>query len=32
MTGRLVLVRHGQTFANVDKILDTQLPGAALTE
>ncbi|MCZ4276316.1 histidine phosphatase family protein [Rhodococcus sp. BGS-1C] len=32
MTGRLVLVRHGQTFANVDKILDTQLPGAALTD
>lgn len=32
MTGKLVLVRHGQTFANVDKILDTKLPGAALTD
>lgn len=32
MTGRLVLVRHGQTFANVDKLLDTRLPGAALTD
>lgn len=32
MTGKLVLVRHGQTFSNVDKILDTALPGASLTE
>jgi broad specificity phosphatase PhoE len=32
MTGKLVLVRHGQTFSNVDKILDTQLPGAELTD
>lgn len=32
MTGKLVLVRHGQTFSNVDKILDTALPGAALTD
>lgn len=32
MTGKLVLVRHGQTFANVAKILDTRLPGAALTD
>lgn len=28
----LILLRHGQTFANVDRKLDTQLPGAALTE
>ncbi|SNT26969.1 histidine phosphatase family protein [Rhodococcoides kyotonense] len=32
MTGKLVLVRHGQTFANVDKRLDTLPPGAALTD
>jgi broad specificity phosphatase PhoE len=32
VTGKLVLVRHGQTTANVDKLLDTALPGAALTE
>lgn len=28
----LILLRHGQTFSNVDRKLDTQLPGAALTE
>ncbi|WP_020111778.1 histidine phosphatase family protein [Rhodococcus sp. 114MFTsu3.1] len=32
MTGKLVLVRHGQTFSNVDKLLDTKLPGAQLTD
>lgn len=31
MTGRLYLVRHGETTANVGKILDTRPPGAALT-
>ncbi len=29
---RLVLVRHGQTTANVEGILDTRLPGRPLTE
>ena len=32
MSGRLVLVRHGQSVANVDKRLDTRPPGADLTE
>ena len=32
MTGRLVLLRHGQSYGNVDKRLDTRPPGAALTE
>lgn len=32
MTGRLILVRHGQTEANVERRLDTRLPGARLTE
>ncbi|MGA9488849.1 MAG: histidine phosphatase family protein [Mycobacterium sp.] len=32
MSGRLVLVRHGQSHANVDKRLDTRPPGAELTE
>jgi broad specificity phosphatase PhoE len=31
MSGRLVLVRHGQSFGNVDKRLDTRPPGAELT-
>lgn len=31
MSGRLILVRHGQTEANVAKRLDTRLPGAKLT-
>lgn len=31
MSGRLVLLRHGQTHANVDKRLDTRPPGAELT-
>lgn len=28
---RLVLARHGQTPANVDRVLDTRLPGPGLT-
>ena len=32
MTGRLVLVRHGQSHANVERLLDTRPPGAALTD
>lgn len=28
---RLVLARHGQTPANIDHVLDTRLPGPALT-
>jgi broad specificity phosphatase PhoE len=32
MTGRLVLVRHGQSHANVERRLDTRPPGAALTD
>jgi probable phosphoglycerate mutase len=31
MSGRLVLVRHGQSHANVDKRLDTRPPVAELT-
>lgn len=31
MTGRLVLVRHGQSFGNVERRLDTRPPGAELT-
>lgn len=32
MTGRLVLVRHGQSVSNVDRKLDTRPPGRALTD
>lgn len=32
MSGRLILVRHGQTVANVARRLDTKLPGAELTD
>jgi broad specificity phosphatase PhoE len=32
MTGRLVLVRHGQSHGNVARQLDTRPPGAALTD
>ncbi len=32
MTRRLVLVRHGQSVANVARRLDTRPPGAALTD
>ena len=28
MSGRLVLVRHGQSYANVERRLDTRPPGA----
>lgn len=28
----LILLRHGQTYSNVDRLLDTQLPGAELTD
>jgi broad specificity phosphatase PhoE len=31
VSGRLILVRHGQSFGNVDKRLDTRPPGAELT-
>ncbi|MFZ2174839.1 MAG: histidine phosphatase family protein [Rhodococcus sp. (in: high G+C Gram-positive bacteria)] len=31
MSGKLILVRHGQTEANVERRLDTRLPGARLT-
>lgn len=32
MSGRLVLVRHGQSLANVERRLDTRPPGAELTD
>lgn len=32
VSGRLILVRHGETEGNVAKKLDTRLPGAPLTE
>ncbi len=32
MSGRLILVRHGQSHANVERRLDTRPPGAELTE
>jgi broad specificity phosphatase PhoE len=31
VSGRLILVRHGQSVGNVDKRLDTRPPGAELT-
>lgn len=31
MSGRLVLVRHGQSYGNVERRLDTRPPGASLT-
>ena len=31
MTGRIILLRHGQTFSNVEGYLDTRPPGAELT-
>ena len=31
MSGRLVLLRHGQSYGNVERRLDTRPPGAALT-
>jgi probable phosphoglycerate mutase len=32
VTGRLLLVRHGQSYANVERRLDTRPPGAELTD
>ena len=32
MSGRLVLVRHGQSHGNVGRRLDTRPPGAELTD
>lgn len=32
VSGRLILVRHGQSHANVERRLDTAPPGAELTE
>jgi len=32
MSGRLVLVRHGQSHGNVERRLDTRPPGAQLTD
>ncbi len=32
MSGRLVLVRHGQSHGNVERRIDTRPPGAALTD
>jgi broad specificity phosphatase PhoE len=32
MSGRLVLVRHGQSVSNVDRRLDTRPPGTGLTD
>ena len=32
MSGRLILVRHGQSLGNVDRRLDTRPPGAELTD
>jgi probable phosphoglycerate mutase len=32
VSGRLVLVRHGQSHANVERRLDTRPPGAVLTD
>lgn len=32
MSGRLILVRHGQSQGNVDRRLDTRPPGADLTD
>ncbi|WP_082695751.1 histidine phosphatase family protein [Mycobacterium sp. IS-1742] len=32
MSGRLVLVRHGQSHANVERRLDTRPPGESLTD
>jgi probable phosphoglycerate mutase len=32
VSGRLVLLRHGQSHSNVERRLDTRPPGASLTE
>jgi broad specificity phosphatase PhoE len=31
VSGRLVLLRHGQSYGNIERRLDTRPPGAALT-
>ncbi len=31
MSGRLVLIRHGQSYGNIDRRLDTRPPGSELT-
>ncbi|MBO0854693.1 MAG: histidine phosphatase family protein [Nocardia sp.] len=31
-SGRLILVRHGETEGNIAKVLDTRVPGSPLTE
>lgn len=31
MSGRIILVRHGQTFSNIERFMDTRPPGAELT-
>ena len=31
MSGRLLLLRHGQSYSNVERLLDTRPPGASLT-
>lgn len=32
MTARLILLRHGQTTSNIGRYLDTEVPGAELTD
>ena len=32
MSGRLILVRHGQSHGNVERRIDTRPPGADLTD
>ena len=32
MTGRIILVRHGQTASNIHRVIDTRPPGAELSE
>lgn len=32
MPGRIILLRHGQTYSNISRFLDTRPPGAELTE
>lgn len=32
MTGRIILLRHGQTYSNLNRVLDARPPGAELTD
>lgn len=32
MTSHLILLRHGRTYSNASRLLDTRPPGAELTE